>query len=73
MNLMANLIPAAAEIFLLVMVCFILIVDLMLTNRSKIYTYLLVQFTLLGCSLITVGTHENGVCTMLSTACTWMI
>jgi NADH-quinone oxidoreductase subunit N len=61
MNLMANLIPAAAEIFLLVMVCFILIVDLMLTNRSKIYTYLLVQFTLLGCSLITVGTHENGV------------
>lgn len=61
MNLMANLIPAAAEIFLLVMVCFILIVDLMLTNRSKIYTYLLVQFSLLGCSLITVGTHENGV------------
>jgi len=61
MNLMANLIPAAAEIFLLVMVCFILIVDLMLTNRNKIYTYLLVQFTLLGCSLITVGTHENGV------------
>jgi NADH-quinone oxidoreductase subunit N len=61
MNLLANLIPAAAEIFLLVMVCFILIVDLILTNRSKIYTYLLVQFTLLGCSLITVGTHENGV------------
>ena len=61
MNLMANLIPAAAEIFLLVMVCFILIVDLMLTKSGKIYTYLLVQLTLLGCSLITVGTHDNGV------------
>ena len=61
MNLMANLIPVAAEIFLLVMVCFILIVDLLLAKSSKIYTYLLVQLTLLGCSLITVGTHENGV------------
>ena len=61
MNLMANLIPAAAEIFLLVMVCFILIADLMLTRSSKIFTYLLVQLTLLGCSLITVGTHQNGV------------
>lgn len=61
MNLMTSLMPAAAEIFLLVMVCFILIVDLMLSDRSKIYTYALVQITLLGCSLITVGTHENGV------------
>ena len=60
MNLMANLLPAAAEIFLLVMVCFILIFDLLLKD-SKVYTYLLVQFTLLGCSLITVGTHERGV------------
>ncbi len=61
MNLLANLIPAAAEIFLLAMVCFILIVDLMLSKRSKFITYMLVQFTLLGCSLITVGTHTNGV------------
>jgi NADH-quinone oxidoreductase subunit N len=61
MNLMANLIPAAAEIFLLAMVCFILIADLMLTKSSKIFTYLLVQLTLLGCSVITVGTHQNGV------------
>jgi NADH-quinone oxidoreductase subunit N len=61
MNLMANLIPAAAEIFLLVMVCFILIADLMLTKSSKIVTYMLVQLTLLGCSLITVGTHQSGV------------
>jgi len=61
MNLLANLIPAAAEIFLLVMVCFILIADLLLTKSSKIFTYFLVQLTLLGCSIITVGTHENAV------------
>ena len=55
MNLMANLMPAAAEIFLLVMICFILIVDLLVKSHSKIFTYMLVQFTLLGCSVITVG------------------
>jgi NADH-quinone oxidoreductase subunit N len=58
---MADLIPAGAEIFLLVMVCVILIVDLMLAESSKIYTYSLVMLTLLGCSLITVGTHTQGV------------
>ncbi|MCX7192556.1 MAG: NADH-quinone oxidoreductase subunit NuoN [Proteobacteria bacterium] len=61
MNLLANLIPAAAEIFLLVMVCFILIADLMLSKSGKFLTYLLVQLTLLGCSIITVGTHTNNV------------
>ncbi|MDX8379078.1 MAG: NADH-quinone oxidoreductase subunit NuoN [Gallionella sp.] len=61
MNLLANLIPAGAEIFLLVMACFILIADLMLPSNGKIVTYLLVQCTLLGCSLITVGTHVSGV------------
>ena len=61
MNLMANLIPAGAEVFLLVMVCVILIVDQLLAESSKIVTYLLVQITLLGCALITVGTHTDGV------------
>jgi len=61
MNLLANLIPVSAEIFLLVMVCFILIADLMLTQSGKLFTYLLVQLTLLGCSIITVGTHEHGI------------
>jgi NADH-quinone oxidoreductase subunit N len=61
MNLMANLMPAAAEIFLLVMLCVILIVDLLLGDKDKIYTYFLVQLTLLGCSVITVGTHTDGV------------
>jgi len=61
MNLLANLIPASAEIFLLVMVCFILIADLMLTKSSKLFTYLLVQITLLGCSAITILAHQPGV------------
>ncbi|MFM2408109.1 MAG: hypothetical protein RL358_851 [Pseudomonadota bacterium] len=61
MNLMANLMPVAAEIFLLCMVCTILIVDLLLTQHGKFWTYLLVQVTLLGCAVITVGTHVDGV------------
>jgi NADH-quinone oxidoreductase subunit N len=61
MDLMTNLMPAAAEIFLLVMVCVILIADLLIRQTDRLITYMLVQFTLLGCALITVGTHENGV------------
>ncbi|OGS81390.1 MAG: NADH-quinone oxidoreductase subunit N [Gallionellales bacterium GWA2_55_18] len=61
MDLMTNLMPAAAEIFLLVMVCVILIADLMIRQSGRLVTYMLVQLTLLGCSVITVGTHENGV------------
>jgi len=61
MDLMTNLMSAAAEIFLLVMVSIILIADLLIKQSGRLVTYLLVQLTLLGCSLITVGTHENGV------------
>ncbi|MBI5918137.1 MAG: NADH-quinone oxidoreductase subunit NuoN [Nitrosomonadales bacterium] len=61
MNLATDLIHAGAEIFLLVMVSIILIADLFVTGRSKMFTYLLVQLTLLGCALITVSTHEPGV------------
>jgi NADH-quinone oxidoreductase subunit N len=39
----------------------ILIADLFTSGRTKTVTYLLVQLTLLGCSLITVATHQNGV------------
>ena len=60
MNLMTNLMPAGAEIFLLVMTCVILIADLLIKQSGRLITYLLVQLTLLGCALITVGTHENG-------------
>jgi NADH-quinone oxidoreductase subunit N len=61
MNLLASLSPAYAEIFLLTMVSVILIADLFLASHTKTVTYLLVQLTLLGCSLITVATHEGGI------------
>ncbi len=61
MNLLSSLSPAYAEIFLLVMVCAILITDLFIVNHTKTITYLLVQLSLLGCSLITVSTHEDGI------------
>ncbi|CAG0124246.1 NADH-quinone oxidoreductase subunit N [Rhodocyclaceae bacterium] len=61
MSFLSTLFPAYAEIFLLVMVSAILIVDLFLTNPNKTVTYALVQLTLLGCSMITVSTHQHGV------------
>ena len=61
MNFLATLYPAYAEIFLLVMVCTILIVDLFVADPGKTLTYFLVQLTLLSCSLITVATHQQGV------------
>lgn len=61
MSFLSTLFPAYAEIFLLVMVSVILIADLFVTDANKTITYVLVQCTLLGCSLITVSTHEQGV------------
>jgi len=61
MDLMTNLMPAGAEIFLLVMACVILIADLLIRQQARMVTFLLMQLTLLGCALITVGTHEQGV------------
>ncbi|MDD2684659.1 MAG: NADH-quinone oxidoreductase subunit NuoN [Gallionella sp.] len=58
---MTNLMPVSAEIFLLVMVCAILVADQLIKQSGRLFTYMLVQLTLLGCSLITVGTHEPGV------------
>jgi len=61
MDLMTDLMPAAAEIFLLVMVSVILIADLLIKQTDRMVTYILVQLTLLGCSMITVSTHANAV------------
>ena len=61
MNYLSTLTPAYAEMFLLVMACFILIVDLFVVNPQKSVTYLLVQLTLMGLALITVTTHQNTV------------
>lgn len=60
MNYLSTLYPAYAEIFLLVMACFILIADLFVRNQQRTLTYLLVQFTLLGLFLITYATHQAG-------------
>ena len=61
MDLITDLMPAIPEIFLLVMACVILIADLLIRQSGRLVTYMLVLFTLMGCALITVGTHENGV------------
>ena len=61
MELMTNLIPASAEIFLLIMTCVILITDSVSKQGGGLITYVLVQLTLMGGALITVGTHEGGV------------
>ncbi len=61
MDLMTNLMPVSAEIFLLVMVSVILIVDLLVKQNNRIVTYALVQLTLVVCSLITVfGRQAQG-------------
>ncbi len=61
MSFMNTLLPVYPEIFLLVMVSAILIVDLFVSNQNRTFTYILVQMTLLGCSLITVATHSQAV------------
>ncbi len=58
---MTNLMPAAPEIFLLVMACVILIADSLLKDSGRTVSYVLVQLTLMICALITAGTHEDGV------------
>ncbi len=66
MTLLSSLTPAYAEIFLLVMLSVILIADLFMVNRTKTLTYMMVQLSLLGCSLITVGTHQGGIVHMFN-------
>ncbi len=56
---MPDLTPALPEIFVLVMVSFILIVDLFLSSKNRVVTYALTQLTLLGAAWITVSTHSS--------------
>ena len=48
--------PAYPELFLLVMACVILVVDLFVSDDNRIVTYGLTQFTLAGCALLTFFT-----------------
>jgi NADH-quinone oxidoreductase subunit N len=60
MNYLSTLFPAYAEMFLVIMVSIVLVVDVSLPKHTRTLTYLLVQLSLLGCSLITVATHTMG-------------
>lgn len=61
MYLMTDLMPARAEIFLLIMTCVILIADLLVRQSNRVVTYVLVQLTLVSCALITGLSHGAGV------------
>ena len=61
MSYLSTLTPAYAEIFLLIMACTILMVDLFVVNQQKTLTYSLVQLTLVGLAVITVMTYQAGV------------
>lgn len=49
-----NFTPALPEIFVLTMACVVLLVDLFLTDKNRVITYLLSQLTLLGAAVLTV-------------------
>lgn len=55
---MPDLIPALPEIFLLSMACLILIIDLYLTEKSRVFTYLLSLAALAITAAITVTVHS---------------
>ena len=54
MQFITPLAPACAEVFLLVMVCVILLLDLFLSDEQRWITYALTLATLLGCFVLTV-------------------
>jgi len=54
-----DLYPAAPELFLALMICFILLVDVFLGQARRWITSLLTMATLLGCALITYFTADG--------------
>ncbi|MCW8917551.1 MAG: NADH-quinone oxidoreductase subunit NuoN [Gammaproteobacteria bacterium] len=54
-----NFMLAMPEIFVLGMACFILILDLFLSERSRVVTYLLTQATLVGAFLLSLGLYSS--------------
>jgi NADH-quinone oxidoreductase subunit N len=50
-----NFTPAIPEMFVLTMACVILMVDLLLTDKSRVVSYLLAQATLVGAFLLTLS------------------
>ncbi|MDD5176032.1 MAG: NADH-quinone oxidoreductase subunit NuoN [Sterolibacterium sp.] len=58
---MPDFYPAASEILLLVMACFILLVDLVLPSTKRWIIALLTQLTLVGCAIVTFVTADGQV------------
>jgi NADH-quinone oxidoreductase subunit N len=54
-----DFLPAAPEIFVLSMVCLILVIDLFLSERTRVITYLLSQATLIGAAILTIMLHSG--------------
>jgi NADH-quinone oxidoreductase subunit N len=57
----ADLAPAAAEIFLLTMACVILVADLFLSERNRFWTYALTQATLILSAVILIGGASDNI------------
>ncbi len=56
---MPNFMPAMPEIFVLGMACLILILDLFLSERSRVVTYLLTQATLVGAFILSFSLNSG--------------
>jgi NADH-quinone oxidoreductase subunit N len=57
---MPNFASALPEIFVLCMACAVLVIDLFLTDRNRIVSYILAQVALLGAIVLTVASPVDG-------------
>src|SRR3569623_723114 len=57
--IMPDMTPALPEIFVLTMACGILVVDLFLSDRRRVITYLMSLATLVGAALLTYSLHSE--------------
>ena len=55
-----NIVPAIPELFILSMACFILLVDIYVSDRWRIITFALTQLTLVGAIVLIVQGHTGG-------------
>src|SRR5574343_1929206 len=56
-----NLLPAAPEIFLVIMALAILLIDLTFKDRRRTVTFVLTQLTLIGCAAIQFATSTGEI------------
>jgi NADH-quinone oxidoreductase subunit N len=53
--------PAYPEIFLLVMVCVVMLVDLIVGEKRRYFAFFLAQFALIGCAALTFSTFSSDI------------